>query len=347
MKRHGFTLVELLVVIAIIGVLVALLLPAVQAAREAARRSQCSNNLKQLALGLQNYHDTFNNLPFGARSRGAGGAASGYGASWLVATLPFCEQKNLYDLIDIRERVNGEAYNHANVRAQASNAKIGYLVCPSSPLPQMEAPSGVTTPLLVVPSYVGIAGVWGTTGASSTPATYFADDTRRKAAGDGGGQVSGGGLLIPNQTLNMAAATDGTSNTIVVGETSDFFWNNTTRARIDGSVGCGWLCGTNTNLTVSGAITSSHKFFNLTTVHFNIGVNGKPHTNSYPKSASYNAGGVHSSHGCNNPLLSAHPNGTQAAFMDGHVQMLSKQLATVVLYRLATRDDGGAISDVN
>src|SRR5436309_4556949 len=103
--RRAFTLVELLVVIAIIGVLVALLLPAVQAAREAARRMQCSNNLKQIGLALQNYHDVFNSLPYGARARFVQTsskipAGQGWGPSWLMAILPFAEQKPLSDLLE-------------------------------------------------------------------------------------------------------------------------------------------------------------------------------------------------------------------------------------------------------
>src|SRR5262245_58703887 len=93
-RLRGFTLVELLVVIAIIGVLVALLLPAVQAAREAARRSQCSNNLKQLGLAAHTFNDTYQRLPPGGGLKGGGnglGRTSDWG-SWLVYLLPYIEQ---------------------------------------------------------------------------------------------------------------------------------------------------------------------------------------------------------------------------------------------------------------
>src|SRR4026209_2469997 len=98
-RRHAFTLVELLVVIAIIGILVALLFPAVQAAREAARRAQCTNNLKQIGLSMQNYHDTFRSFPFGKGAAYPG--AAGY-ARWSAHALllPFMEQKPLHDNID-------------------------------------------------------------------------------------------------------------------------------------------------------------------------------------------------------------------------------------------------------
>src|SRR5262245_60446709 len=93
--RRGFTLVELLVVIAIIGVLVALLLPAVQSAREAARRSQCANNLKQLALGIHSYADTWQKMP-SACMGGITGATDDDGWSWATAILPFVEQQALF-----------------------------------------------------------------------------------------------------------------------------------------------------------------------------------------------------------------------------------------------------------
>src|SRR5438132_5433214 len=103
--RRAFTLVELLVVIAIIGILIALLLPAVQAAREAGRRTQCSNNLRQMGLGIHNFHDTYNKLPTGGRcpwswvpwSWGREPGTVPYGPGWPVQILPFIEAKAIHD----------------------------------------------------------------------------------------------------------------------------------------------------------------------------------------------------------------------------------------------------------
>src|SRR5690606_35812635 len=94
---RGFTLIELLVVIAIIAVLIALLLPAVQQAREAARRSQCRNNLKQLGIAMHNYHDVHRTFPYGFREIGGTGAAEiTRRDTWFQAILPFIDQANLY-----------------------------------------------------------------------------------------------------------------------------------------------------------------------------------------------------------------------------------------------------------
>jgi prepilin-type N-terminal cleavage/methylation domain-containing protein/prepilin-type processing-associated H-X9-DG protein len=134
-RRRGFTLIELLVVIAIIGVLIALLLPAVQAAREAARRSQCVNNLKQLGLAVHNYHSTNNAMPPLYGNFGAAGDPSApngeWPLGWAVALLPYLEQQPLFNSANYSQGV----FNAININT-ISSTKLSVLVCPSEPLRQ-------------------------------------------------------------------------------------------------------------------------------------------------------------------------------------------------------------------
>jgi prepilin-type N-terminal cleavage/methylation domain-containing protein/prepilin-type processing-associated H-X9-DG protein len=203
--RGGFTLVELLVVIAIIGVLVALLLPAVQAAREAARGSQCKNNLKQLGLALHNYHDCVGRLPPGWLANQPAGVP---GWGWSAALLPYLEQRNLDDSIR-RHLPIADASNQ-----QARETSIPTLLCHSDPHPKVftifggagigdeeEAFAGnidAGTPLfrMARSNYVGMFGI------------SEIDDS--PAAGEG--------TFFFLSRTRFAEVTDGLSNTLVVGE---------------------------------------------------------------------------------------------------------------------------------
>ena len=133
MKSKGFTLVELLVVIAIIGILTALLLPAVQAAREAARRMECTNNLKQIGLALHNYHDSYANGPF-PPSWCCGNSGRKY--SWSVFILPFIEQENLFQELDVNKKPTADGTSFANYPNNMSGPRgtiiAGYF-CPTDP----------------------------------------------------------------------------------------------------------------------------------------------------------------------------------------------------------------------
>ena len=161
LRQRGFTLIELLVVIAIIAVLVALLLPAVQQAREAARRSQCKNNLKQLGLALHNYHETHRCFPPGGIANGAGL----YHTSFLFHLLPFLEFGNVYNQIQIVgnspvlfDTTGLSALRTTNYNVLKNFAPPVYQ-CPSSSLPRFAAnPGGMTG--VAAGSYAGISGAY-------------------------------------------------------------------------------------------------------------------------------------------------------------------------------------------
>jgi len=227
--RRAFTLVELLVVIAIIGVLVALLLPAVQMAREAARRMRCQNNLKQIALGFANYEATFKTLPHGTGVP----CCSPRGDNWAIMLFPFIELRPLYDSMDHNGQLT--TANAAN-KAAAQNNKISVFICPSdgdATRPVMEglasesfSPShALWYPTSMGPTHMGPqtdAGcVFCPYGPAPSPDNWCCQGNRfGETAGNGYGPDNFVGLFgRSSRAIRLAEITDGTSNTILVGET--------------------------------------------------------------------------------------------------------------------------------
>lgn len=229
-RRHGFTLVELLVVIAIIGVLVALLLPAVQAAREAARRSQCSNNLRQMGLALHNYHDTQMAFPINYRPKGTTGAADYATWSWMQGILPYIEQANLYNTLSVSERMS------LPNNLQVANTPVKTYLCPSDGLTRGgmmggRSDSGGTKAVQNYKACSGAAWNWA----------FVNTNNMRWGPTESNGLTKCDGLMCSNSqgtppsdmswvSKNMtriATVSDGTSNTFAIGEAIPA-WSNWT-----------------------------------------------------------------------------------------------------------------------
>ena len=323
-KKRAFTLVELLVVIAIIGILIALLLPAVQAAREAARRMQCTNHLKQIGLGLHNYHDANKSLPNGARSTN----------TWAFCIWPFIEQGNLYDQIDWTLGLN-----------QGANCRLA-----QSKIPCYDCPSDIpTTPPILdgwggFSSYVCNAGNTGFPGFFTEP-SYSTSDFGVYVSGTTGKDFGYAPFTVRANWdswnyFPFSAVPDGLSNTlgiteILQGKAGPGYDRNNSpateskhdlRGYVYHFIGCYFTTLYTPNTTQPDSIVSAS-------------VGPDLYCFSEPKMpCAAHAGGTFVS------ARSRHTGGVNAALLDGSVQFFSDTVAWNTWQALGTARGGESVS---
>ncbi|MEZ6058609.1 MAG: DUF1559 domain-containing protein [Planctomycetaceae bacterium] len=325
LRRRGFTLIELLVVIAIIAILVALLLPAVQSVREAARRSQCQDQLHNFVIAVHNYEGALKRLPPGAAAR-----QGGHGPSMWVQLLPYIEQKPLYDAIASKGWVDQWWFGSTNAGTVALKGAVGGATmdifnCPSSPLDTVKSSGSTPSVPLQMTDYIPIAG----------------SDIHSSTATVTPGRASSGGVFHSNEAVRMAKITDGTSNHLWIGEQGNFAYTGTTKAddRNGGNNTGGIYMGVKNGYVPNGGSPAhdanvgnqDRRCYNFTTVRYQINTTTRP------------SGGAGISD-CNVPIRSAHPGGAHFGIGDGKVVFLSENVDLTLLKNLCDKDDGNAAS---
>lgn len=326
--HRGFTLIELLVVIAIIAILVALLLPAVQQAREAARRSQCKNALKQIGIALHSYHDVHNTMPPGYVSRGVSStdpasAETALGFSWATMILPFADYANLYETFNFSLDSNEPA------NLSSGQTSLSFFRCPSDPSQErftMKDSSGSTitdtlgNPLeLATANYVGIIG-YGS--LSMTP-----------------GDPAGPGILYRNSKVQFRDITDGTSNTIMAGERASVhqFDANNPSMKVDAN--STWYAAI-PGIAPRSAGMMMMPMMTEASPSLILGHVGQPGMMGMMP--------MHNVHNNTNHIVhfsSRHIGGSHFLLADGHVIFLSETIAYNTFRYLGTRNDEEQLGD--
>lgn len=339
MPRHkgsrGFTLIELLVVIAIIAVLIALLLPAVQQAREAARRTQCKNNLKQMGLALHNYESTHGAFPPARIDLKPPVVPVAYAGSWVTMALPYLDQAPLYHIYNF----NLSWADPAN--APATSAKLSMLVCPSSPGSGGIAPSGTNAgyPWPAVGygpmdygSMNSVRPAYYLSNGLPTPPVGAATNT---ASPPSAGKYEWNGGLTKGTATKIAEYTDGMSNTIMLVEDSarPVVYLRGKPAGATTKDGWGWA-DTETGYSMDGADPVTGAVGKADCVL----VTG-PCTLTTP-ARQYAVNIINDSE-----MYAFHVGGAQVLLADGTVRFISENISASVLAAIATRSVGDIVGE--
>ena len=331
MKRRAFTLIELLVVIAIIAVLIALLLPAVQAAREAARRSSCVNNLKQIALALQGYHDVGGSFPAARPGHVTSTADLNY-LSGFVVILPYMEQTSMYNAWNMQvmfDPQTGQTYLAAlnlpgtpaagpqfvAMNTSVSVSVINSFLCPSDLAAHIISVStnGFLANTLAVSSYAFSAGNFGPPNTGGPPFNI---------------KTANNGFAFYQNPVGIRDIIDGTSNTFSVGET----------VANDGLYKGVNVCAANSGS--AGSNLATNNVFNAWALCTRMGSMFRTTVNPPNTKPCFGIlAGVD-----NGAFGSFHPGGTNFAFADGSVHFIKDTINLAVFQALSTRNVGEVIS---